>query len=102
MKDIIIKPVISEKADQLSGKLNQYTFIVDKSANKLELVKAFSRLFPDVTVLGVNTMIAHGKKKSRNTRAGVIKGRVSSYKKAVFTLTEGDQLDIFESPEEQQ
>lgn len=35
------------------------------------------------------------KAKSRNTRAGVLKGRVSSYKKAIVTLAEGDEIDFF-------
>ena len=37
---IILKPIVSEKSERLSGKLNQYAFIVDKSANKLEIKKA--------------------------------------------------------------
>ena len=36
-KQIIIKPIITEKADRLSEDLNQYTFLVDKSANKVEI-----------------------------------------------------------------
>jgi large subunit ribosomal protein L23 len=98
-KDIIIKPIISEKAEKLSGKLNQYTFLVDKAANKLEIAKAFRAMFPDVTVNAVNTMVNPGKVKVRNTRAGVTRGRISSYKKAVVTLSEGDTLDIYGSEE---
>lgn len=99
-RDIIIKPVISEKAETKSGKLNQYTFIVDKEVNKLEIVKAISAMFPEVTVKGVNTMINPGKAKTRNTKSGVVKGMVSSKKKAIVTLSEGDTLEIYGTTEE--
>ncbi|MBK8700455.1 MAG: 50S ribosomal protein L23 [Saprospiraceae bacterium] len=98
-KDIIIKPIISEKAEKISGKLNQYAFIVDKGSNKLQIAKAFSAMFPDVTVNSVNTMISPGKVKVRNTRSGVLKGRISPVKKAVITLSTGDSLDIYGSEE---
>ncbi len=94
-KSIILKPIISEKADKLSTKLNQYSFVVEKTANKIEIGKAFSEMFPDVTCIAVNTMRTPGKVKGRNTRSGYLKGRVSSYKKAVITLAEGDELDIY-------
>jgi large subunit ribosomal protein L23 len=100
IRDIIIKPVISEKAESKSGKLNQYTFIVDKTANKLEIVKAVSKMFPDVTVKSVNTLINPGKFKSRNTKSGLVKGMVSAKKKAIVTLNEGDMLDIYGANEE--
>lgn len=99
VRDIIIKPIISEKAEKLSGKLNQYTFLVDKSANKLEINKAFGTMFPDVTIKSVNTMVNPGKTKVRNTRSGMTRGRKSSYKKAIVTLSEGDTLDIYGSEE---
>jgi large subunit ribosomal protein L23 len=98
-KDIIIKPIISEKAEKNSGKLNQYTFLVDKGTNKLEIAKAFSAMFPDVSVQSVNTLINPGKTKVRNTKSGLLRGRVSATKKAVITLAEGDTLDIFGSEE---
>jgi large subunit ribosomal protein L23 len=98
-KDIIIKPIISEKAEKLSGKLNQYTFLVDKGANKLEIAKAFGAMFPDVTIQSVNTAIKPGKIKVRNTKSGVLKGRVSATKRAIISLADGDTLDIFGSEE---
>jgi large subunit ribosomal protein L23 len=97
--DVIIKPIISEKAEKNSGKLNQYTFLVDKGTNRLEIAKAFSAMFPDVTVKSVNTLIHAGKFKTRNTRAGLLKGRVSASKRAIITLAEGDTLDIFGTEE---
>lgn len=94
-KNILIKPIISEKAEILSGSNGQYTFVVNKSANKIEVKKAVEDMYPGVTVSRVNTLTMPAKAKSRNTRAGVLKGRVSSYKKAMVTLSEGDEIDFF-------
>ena len=96
-RDIIIKPVLSEKADKLSTKNSKYTFVVDRKANKLEIQKALAKLFPSVTILDVNTAVIPGKVKTRNTRSGMSKGRVSGYKKAIVTLASGDELDLFGS-----
>ena len=95
VKNVIIKPVITEKAERLTAKENKYTFVVAKTANKIEIGKAFAKMFPDVTFVSVNTMRTPGKNKGRNTRSGYLKGRVSSYKKAVITLAEGEELDIY-------
>lgn len=95
--EIIIKPVLSEKADKLSTKSGKYTFVVDKKANKIEIEKALAKLFPSVTIVDVNTAVMPGKVKVRNTRSGMSKGRISPFKKAIVTLAEGDQLDIYGS-----
>lgn len=94
-KQIIIKPILSEKSDKLVNKSNKYTFVVDKAANKLQIKKALGELFPSVTIEDVNTAVIPGKIKSRNTRSGLVKGRVSSYKKAIVTLASGDELDFY-------
>ena len=78
--DILIKPVVTEKMERLTDKLNQYGFIVDKRANKLQIKKAIEELY-GVTVDSVNTMRYAGKVKSRYTRTGVLVGRTNSYKK---------------------
>jgi large subunit ribosomal protein L23 len=83
----------------MTAKGNQYTFVVDKSANKLEIKKAVEAMF-STNVLAVNTVIVPARMKSRNTRSGVIRGKVSSYKKAYVTLAEGESLDIYNSTEE--
>ncbi|GIV31928.1 MAG: 50S ribosomal protein L23 [Saprospiraceae bacterium] len=93
-KQIIIKPVITEKSDQLTEKRGQYTFVVAKDANKIEIKKAVAEMF-NVEVKAVNTMVMPAKAKRRNTRNGIIKGRVSSYKKAVVTLAEGEEINFF-------
>lgn len=91
---ILIKPIISEKAETLSEDLNQYTFMVAKTANKVEIRKAVEAMY-GVSVDSVNTIRTPGKLKTRNTKSGVIRGRVSSYKKAIVKLSEGEEIDFF-------
>ena len=98
-RSIIIKPIMSEKSEKLTSKGNQYTFVVEKSANKLEIKKAIEEMFT-TNVVAVNTVIVPAKLKSRNTRSGVVRGSVSAYKKAYVTLAEGEELDIYGSNEE--
>ncbi len=98
-KNILIKPIISEKSEKLTSKGNQYTFVVDKKANKLEIKKAVESMFT-TNVVAVNTVIVPARLKSRNTRSGVIRGSVSAYKKAYVTLAAGEELDIYGSSEE--
>jgi large subunit ribosomal protein L23 len=92
--NIIIKPVVTEKMERLGEKLNRYGFIVDKDANRLQVKEAVEELY-GVTVKDVNTMRYGGKRKSRFTRTGVIAGKTASFKKAIVTLKEGEQIDFF-------
>lgn len=94
-KDILIKPIISEKSEILSNGLQKYSFVVSKGSNKIEIKKAIEKMFPDVKVDRVNTMIMPGKAKVRNTRSGMQKGKVSSFKKAIVTLKDGAEIDFF-------
>ena len=94
MAAILIKPIISEKSETLTEKLNQYTFVVAKSANKVEIKKAVEKMY-GVAVDSVNTLRTPGKAKSRNTKSGVVKGKVSSYKKAIIKLSEGEEINFF-------
>ena len=94
-KDILIKPIISEKSEILSNGLSKYSFVVNKSANKIEIKKAVEKMFPEVKVDSVNTMIMPSKAKVRNTRSGIQKGKISSYKKAIVSLKDGAEIDFF-------
>jgi large subunit ribosomal protein L23 len=92
--NILIKPIISEKSEILSDDLNKYSFIVDKSANKIQIRNAVESMF-GVNVASVNTIIVPSKAKSRNTKSGVLKGSVSGYKKAIVSLADGESIDFF-------
>ena len=93
-KEILIKPIITEKADKLSENLGQYTFIVDRKANKIEIRKAVEDWY-NVEVASVNTLVLPGKAKVRNTKSGIQKGNTGSYKKAIVTLVDGEEIDLF-------
>ncbi|GAB1397761.1 MAG TPA: 50S ribosomal protein L23 [Saprospiraceae bacterium] len=93
-KNILIKPLITEKTEQLTTKRSQYTFVVDKKSNKIEIKNAVEKMY-SVNVESVNTAIMPTKYRTRNTKAGLIKGRVSGVKKAVITLADGEQIDYF-------
>lgn len=91
---IIIKPVITEKMTDKGEKLNQFGFIVDNRANKLQIKSEVEDLY-GVEVLSVNTMNYSGKTKSRNTKTGIISGKTKAFKKAIVTLAEGESIDFF-------
>lgn len=91
---IIVKPIVTEKMTKLGEKLNRYGFRVQKDANKIQIKSAIEAMY-DVTVTDVNTMVVAPKKKSRFTKSGVINGKTPSYKKAVITVKEGEQIDFY-------
>ena len=91
---IIIKPVITEKMTAAGEKHNRYGFIVDRKANKIEIKQAVEKMY-SVTVATVNTQNYVGKMKSRNTKSGLVTGRVSKAKKAIVTLKEGEMIDFY-------
>jgi len=91
---VILKPVITEKMTDKGEKLNQYGFIVDNSANKLQIKDEVENLY-GVQVLSVNTMNYSGKRKSRSTKSGVVSGKTKAFKKAVVTIAEGESIDFF-------
>ena len=90
-RDIILRPVVSEKSYNLLDE-NKYTFIVAPDANKTEIKIAVEAIF-DVRVTAVNTINRRGK--TRRTRFGV--GKQVDTKRAIVTVSEGDRIDIFGS-----
>lgn len=96
LSDVLIRPVLSEKANALSEKSHRFTFVVDRKANKLEVKKAVESFY-GVSVAEVNTVVVPAKKRTRYTKAGFLSGRKPSYKKAVVTLADGESIDLFAS-----
>ncbi|MFT4985696.1 MAG: large subunit ribosomal protein L23 [Glaciecola sp.] len=96
MKDIIKRPIVTEKMTAEGEKLNRYGFIVDKKANKVEIKKAVEELY-NVSVDKVRTMNYMGKKSTRNTTAGLIVGRKPAFKKAIISLQGDDIIDLYAS-----
>ncbi len=93
-KQILIKPLITEKSNRLSETSAKYTFIVDKGANKIEIKNAVEKMY-SVNVESVNTVVTSGKVKLRNTKTGVTRGRKPSLKKAIVTLASGEEINFF-------
>ena len=91
---LIIKPIVTEKMNLAGEKLNRYGFMVERTANKVEIKKAVEEMY-NVQVADVNTMIVAPKLKQRWTRSGLLRGKTASYKKAVVTLKEGETIDFY-------
>jgi len=89
-RDIIIKPVITEKSMNLLAD-NKYTFVVDRRANKTEIKNAIENIF-SVKVDNVRTISVKGKPK----RMGRFEGRTPNRKKAIITLKPGQKIRLFE------
>ncbi len=89
VRDVIIRPVVSEKSYGLIDD-GRYTFEVHPSANKTEIRQAVEQIF-GVRVAKVNTLHRKGKRK----RFGLVMGQRRSSKRAIVTLAEGEEIDIF-------
>ena len=91
---VIVKPVITEKMTEKGESLNQFGFIVDPHANKLQIKTEVENLY-GVQVVSVNTMRYSGKSKSRMTKTGLLTGKTKAFKKAIVTLADGESIDFF-------
>ena len=92
LHDILIKPLITEKTARLQAANNTYVFEVGLDSNKVQIKRAVESLF-GVHVQSVRTAVVRGKTK----RFGRHYGKRSNWKKALVTLSEGDQLNFFEA-----
>jgi large subunit ribosomal protein L23 len=94
LSEILIKPILTEKANAQQESLRRFAFKVNRKANKLEIKKAIETFY-GVTVVDVNTSVIPGKNKTRFTKAGFIQGRKPAYKKALVTVAEGETIDLY-------
>lgn len=90
---VLISPIITEKSMNDVGK-NKFSFKVVKTANKTMIKKEIEKRF-NVTVLKVSTIIIKG----RSVKAGVRRNEISlsSFKKAIVLLKEGQKIPMFET-----
>ena len=90
-REVIIRPIITERSfDQIEDE-NRYTFEVAKNSNKIEIAKAIQEIF-NVTVVKVNTINVEPKpKRVRYQKAGYTR----TWKKAIVKLAEGDSIDLY-------
>ena len=95
--EIIIRPVVSEKSIDESGR-GKYTFAVHDKANKIQIKAAVEELYSKekVTVVAVNVLTSKGKEKKRGTKRGRVTGHTSDWRKAIVTLAPGQKIEFFE------
>lgn len=94
-KQVLIRPIVTEKMTRLMEEGRHYAFEVNIDANKIEIRQAIEARYPDVRVKEVRTMVVRGKRRRQFTRRGMVQGRKSAIKKAIVTLIEGE-IDFFE------
>jgi large subunit ribosomal protein L23 len=90
LEDVIIEPVISEKATALRDQ-DKYVFIVRQDATKTQIKEAVNKLF-NVKVIDCTTMNVLGKIKRLRNRPG----RTASYKKAIVRVAHGETIKVLE------
>lgn len=90
--DILKRPIVTEKTNAQVGAYNQYTFEVDRRANKMQVKDAVETAF-NVKVMEVN-IVRIPAKKGRYGRLLVTKK--PAFKKAVVTLVAGSTIQFFE------
>ena len=94
LSEVLIKPILTEKANSQQESLRRYAFKVARKANKLEIKKAIEEFY-GVTVVDVNTAVVPGKNKTRYTKKGFTKGQKQAYKKALVTVAENETIDLY-------
>jgi large subunit ribosomal protein L23 len=90
ISDVILKPLITEKASRASEKYNRYGFVVSLHANKNQIKNAVEKLY-DVKVLKIVTNVRAGKTKRR----GASTFKTSKIKNAFVQLSEGQKIEFF-------
>jgi len=95
--EIILRPVISEKSIDESGR-GKYTFAVHDRANKIQIKAAIEELYKkeNVTVVSVNVLTTKAKEKRRGNRRGQTVGHTTPWRKAIVTLAAGQKIEFFE------
>jgi len=91
MKDILIRPIVTEKSTTHLGTDQTYAFEVGLTANKVQVKRAIETFY-DVSVANVRTIVVRGKVK----RFGRHHAKRSNWKKAYVTLAEGDSINLYE------
>ena len=91
---IIVKPIVTEKVTKNSELLNQFGFIVNVKANKIQIKKAVEAAY-GVSVVRVNTMNVRPDRTTKYTKSGLISGKTNAVKKAIVQVPEGETIDFY-------
>ncbi|MCI6379704.1 MAG: 50S ribosomal protein L23 [Faecalicoccus sp.] len=89
-RDIILRPIITEKTMKMMAEDNKVTFEVAKGANKVLVRQAVEALFK-VEVVKVNMQNT----KPKTKRVGRYTGKMSAVHKAIVKIKEGQSIDLF-------
>lgn len=92
--NILIKPIITEKATNDSELFNRYAFVVNKKANKVEIKNAVEKAY-GVTIESVRTMNYPVQRNTKFTKSGIVQAMKGAYKKAIVQLAEGENIDFY-------
>ena len=92
--NIIVKPIVTEKVTKNSELLNQFGFIVNVKANKIQIKKAVEAAY-GVSVVRVNTMNVRPDRTTKYTKSGLISGKTNAVKKAIVQVPEGETIDYY-------
>ncbi|MBN2723648.1 MAG: 50S ribosomal protein L23 [Deltaproteobacteria bacterium] len=93
-EDIIIRPIMTEKAVNMQDNERKYVFEVSMDANKIQIRNAVEKLF-DVSVMAVNVQRNMGRYIIRRVKRSRVMGKKANWKKAVVTLKEGHEINFF-------
>ena len=91
---ILIKPIITEKATDMSELSNCFSFVVKKGANKIEVKEAVESSY-GVTVKNVRTMNYPVYRSTKYTKKGLVSSAKGAYKKAIVQLADGENIDFY-------
>ncbi len=91
---VLIKPIITEKATDLSELNNCFTFMVKTKANKVEIKKAVEAAY-GVSVEKVRTINVRPDRSTKFTKTGIQHGKTNAVKKAIVQLAEGEVIDLY-------
>ena len=92
--EIILKPIITEKATNDSELRNRYTFVVSRFVNKIQIKKAIQEKY-SVTVEKVRTQIYGPERSTKYTKKGIQNSKSKIIKKAIVQIAEGDTIDFY-------
>ena len=93
---IIIKPIVTEKITKQGEVLNQFGFVVDRKANKVQIKKAVEAAY-GVTIVSVNTMNVRPDRTTKYNKRGLISGKTNAIKKAIVKLKDGEKIAAYEA-----
>ena len=94
-KNVLVKPLITEKTETISEIENRYSFVVDKRSNKIEIKNAVEKMY-GVQVTKVRTAnFGGGKASMKYTNKGIVRETARKWKKAIVTVAEGETIDLF-------